>query len=200
MAEPIVFYFEFASPYGYFASRQIDELAESFDRTVQWRPVMLGAMMKQTGARPLFDLPLKADYARQDIPRFARFLGVPLAMPSVLPMNSLASSRAYYWLLDNMPEQAHRVAQAFFHAHWGEGRDLSPPEIVADVAAEAGVDRETLLAGIGSPEIKARLRGETERAMERGVFGSPFFLVDGQPFWGADRIPQIRSWLERGGW
>lgn len=200
MADPIVFYFEFASPYGYFASRQIDDLAATFDRAVEWRPVMLGMMMRQTGARPLFDLPLKADYTRRDLPRFARYLGVPLTMPPVLPMNSLASSRAYYWLYDRAPEQARALAHAVFHAHWGEGKDLSAPETVADVASAVDVDRAALLAGIGSPEIKVRLRSETERAMEAGVFGSPFFLVDGQSFWGADRIPQIRAWLERGGW
>jgi 2-hydroxychromene-2-carboxylate isomerase len=200
MAQPIDFYFEFASPYGYLASTQIDALAGRHLRTVAWRPIMLGAAFKETGARPLTQTPLKGPYLLHDVPRFARFLGVPLTLPPVMPMNSLAASRACVWLEEDDPERANRLAKALFHAHWGEGRDLAAPKAVAEIAAGLGIERDGLLAAVADQRIKDRLKAETQAAIERGVFGSPFIFVDGEPFWGADRLPQVETWLARGGW
>jgi 2-hydroxychromene-2-carboxylate isomerase len=200
MAEPIDFYFEFASPYGYLASTQIDGIAERHGRTVAWHPIMLGAAFKETGARPLTQMPLKGPYLLHDVPRFARLLGVPLTLPPVMPMNSLAASRACLWLEDEDPARARRLAQALLHAHWGEGRDLSSPEAVAEVAAGLTIGRDALLEGVADQRIKDRLKARTQAAIDRGVFGSPFIFVDGEPFWGADRLPQVEAWLTRGGW
>jgi 2-hydroxychromene-2-carboxylate isomerase len=200
MAAPIEFYFEFASPYGYLASTQIDALAARHRREVAWHPIMLGAAFKETGARPLTQIPLKGPYLLHDVPRFARLLGVPLTLPPVMPMNSLAASRACVWLAETGTGQAKRLAQALFHAHWGEGRDLSAPEAVAEVAAGLDIARDDLLAAVTDQRIKDRLKAQTQAAIERGVFGSPFIFVDGEPFWGADRLPQVEAWLTRGGW
>ncbi|MGH6895203.1 MAG: 2-hydroxychromene-2-carboxylate isomerase [Geminicoccaceae bacterium] len=134
------------------------------------------------------------------MPRFARLLGVPLRLPPEMPMNSLAASRACLWLEEADPAQARRLAQALLHAHWGEGRDLSSPEAVAEVATGLAIDRDALLAAVADQRIKDRLRAQTEAAIGRGVFGSPFILIDGEPFWGADRLAQVEAWLARGGW
>jgi 2-hydroxychromene-2-carboxylate isomerase len=200
MTAPIDFYFEFASPYGYLASTQIDALAARHGRTVAWHPIMLGAAFKETGARPLMQTPLKGPYLLHDVPRFARLLGVPLTLPPVMPMNSLAASRACLWLEENDRELAKRLAQALFHAHWGEGHDLGQPEAVADVADLLGIERAELLVAVADQRIKDRLKAQTQAAIERGVFGSPFIVVDGEPFWGADRLAQVEAWLARGGW
>jgi 2-hydroxychromene-2-carboxylate isomerase len=200
MPEPIDFYFEFASPYGYLASTQIDALAGRHGRAVAWHPIMLGAAFKETGARPLTQTPLKGPYLLHDVPRFARLLGVPLTLPPVMPMNSLAASRACLWLEEADPAQARRLAQSLLYAHWGEGRDLGAPEAVADVAVGLGIERDDLLAAVADQRIKDRLKEQTQAAIERGVFGSPFIFIDGEPFWGADRLPQIEAWLSKGSW
>jgi 2-hydroxychromene-2-carboxylate isomerase len=200
MSAPLDFYFDFASPYGYLASTQIDALAGRYGRTVAWRPIMLGAAFKETGARPLTQTPLKGPYLLHDVPRFARLLGVPLTLPPVMPMNSLAASRAYVWLDDDSPDKAKGLAKALLHAHWGEGRDLSAPAAVAEIAAGIGIDRTALLAAVADQRIKDRLKEQTQAAIERDVFGSPFIFVDGEPFWGADRLPQVEAWLSKGGW
>ena len=200
MSGAVDFYFEFASPYGYLASTQIDAIGARYGREVVWQPIMLGAAFKQTGARPLMQTPLKGPYLLHDVPRFARLLGVPLTLPPVLPMNSLAASRACVWVAEEDDEQARRLARALFHAHWGEGRDLAAPEAVADVAQGLGIARDGLLAAVADPRIKDRLKAQTQAAIERGVFGSPFIFVDGEPFWGADRLPQIDAWLSKRGW
>ncbi len=200
MSAPIDFYFEFASPYGYLASTQIEALGARHGRAVAWHPLMLGAAFKETGARPLAHVPLKGPYLRRDVPRFARLLGVPFQEPPVMPANSLAASRAFVWLEPDDPELAKRLAQAIFDAHWGQGQDIDSPEQVAEVAAALGIERSALLAAVADPLIKDRLKRATAAALERGVFGSPYVFVDGEPFWGADRLAQVDAWLARGGW
>jgi 2-hydroxychromene-2-carboxylate isomerase len=200
MNAPIDFYFEFASPYGYLASLKIDTIAAAYDREVVWRPIMLGAAFKASGSTPNVKAPLRAPYFFRDVPRCARLMGAPLVMPASLPMNSLTASRAYWWLSASDLDIAHGFAQAIFHAHWGLGRDMSTVEQVLEVAAEFGVGAEELRAALADPAVKERLKRETDQAIEAGVFGSPFIIVDGEPFWGADRLDQVERWLATGGW
>jgi 2-hydroxychromene-2-carboxylate isomerase len=200
MANPLEFYFDFSSPYGYLASTRIDDLASHYGRTVKWRPMLLGAAFKKSGQRPLMDIPMKGDYSRQDIARFARLLNLKLRMPAQFPFMAANPSRAFYWLEDRDPGLAKRFARAVFRQAYADGRDVSPVDFVCDLAQGMGVDREALKAGITSPEGKERLRVEVDAAVKRGVFGSPFIYVDGEPFWGADRLAQVEEWLVTGGW
>jgi 2-hydroxychromene-2-carboxylate isomerase len=200
MSTPLDFWFDFASPYGYLASTQIDGIAARFGRAVRWRPILLGAVFKVSGMKPVMEQPLRGEYLAHDAPRFARLLGVPLTMPTKVPLNALAASRAFWWLEPSDPVKAHALAQAVYHAHWGEGRDVSTPEQVAEVAAPLGVPAADLIAGVQDPMVKDRLRAETDEAVRRGVFGAPFIQVDGESFWGADRLGQVEQWLARGGW
>ena len=199
VAPPIDFYFEFASPYGYLASTRIDAIAERHGGEVDWHPIMLGAAFKETGTRPLMHTPMKGPYLLHDVPRFARLLGVPFQAPAVMPVNSLAASRACVWLQPDDPALAKRLAQALFHAHWGQGRDIASPEQVAEIAGSLGIDQQALLVAVAHPAIKERLKDQTQASIERGVFGSPFVFVGDEPFWGADRLDQVERWLA-GGW
>lgn len=198
--DPVGFYFDFGSPYGYLASKRIDGTAKRHGREVAWHAFLVGAAVKITGSASLFEQPLRGDYTIHDMHRFARLQGVPLKAPATLPVHSLAASRAYYWLFDQDAALAKAFANAVFDAIWGEGRDLSSPEAVAEVAASQGVDAKALLAAISSQPVKDRLREAIEAAMAKGVFGSPYFLVDGEGFWGVDRLDQVERWLETGSW
>lgn len=200
MAGPIEFYFDFSSPYGYLASAAIDALAAQHRRSVAWRPILLGVVLKETGGRPLADVPMKGDYMRRDVPRAARRLKLAFTWPTVFPFPALAASRAYYWLLGRDETLAKLFATAVFKAYFGDGRDMTAPESVAEVAGHLGIGQSDLLAAVQDPLIKERLRAETESAMKKGVFGSPYFIVDGEPFWGHDRIPELAEWLKTGGW
>jgi 2-hydroxychromene-2-carboxylate isomerase len=198
---PIDFYFDFASPYAYLASTRIDALAERWGRAVRWRPMLLGAVFKISGGVPNLNKPMQGDYLRHDVPRCARLWSVPVHQPLPSPFPALAASRAFYWLDQAGGEHSPAaLARALFHAHWAEGRDMALPENVLDVAASLGLERDAVEAGIAEASVKDRLRIETETAISRGVFGAPFFFVDGEPFWGADRMDQMEEWLRRGGW
>jgi 2-hydroxychromene-2-carboxylate isomerase len=200
MSDPVLFYFDFSSPYGYFAAQKIDETVADFGRRVTWKPFMLGAAMKETGNVPLDNQPIKGDYCRRDWNRLARYMEVPWTMPDKFPIATLAAARAFYWLDDDDPALAKKFADAAFHAYFGEGTDITEAETIADIVEPLGVDRDALLAAVQDPAIKERLKIETTQALEAGVFGSPFVIIDGEPFWGSDRLWMIRRWLKSGGW
>ena len=195
----IDFFFEFASPYGYLASLKIEEVAERYSRQVHWRPFMVGAAFKITNSAPNMMIPMKGDYLSRDIIRCAKMLNVPITIPDVSPMNSLAAMRAFYWLNGKNPEVAVKLAKAVFRGHWAEGRDLSSVEAVAAEAVALGVDGNACAEAIQNPAIKEVLKRETHTAIERGAFGSPFFFVDGEAYWGHDRLEQIEYHLQNGG-
>ena len=200
MSQTIDFYFDFASPYGYLAGVQIDAWAKDRDCKVVWRPIMLGAAFKAVGTGPLLSYPIKGAYATLDIARTARALGVACSIPQGFPHNTVAAARGFYWLPDQDDKTARNFGRAFYNGYFGEGRDISSAEATADIAAGIGVDRESFLAAIQNPAIKERLKEETAAAIDRGVFGSPFFFLGDEPFWGSDRLDQMARWLETGGW
>jgi 2-hydroxychromene-2-carboxylate isomerase len=200
MPEPIDFYFDFSSPYGYLASTRIDGIAEKHGRAVRWRPFLLGAVFKTTGQRPLTEQPMRGDYHRRDFARSARLFGVPFRLPDPFPFAAVAPSRAFYWLADRDPAKAKAFARAVFQAAFGEGRAVTSADRVAGLAEPLGIERADLLAALDDPAVKERLRVETDAAIARGAFGSPFIVVDGEPFWGSDRLDQVDRWLATGGW
>jgi 2-hydroxychromene-2-carboxylate isomerase len=197
---PIEFWFEFASPYGYLASTRIDKLAEKHRRPVGWHPFLLGAVFKATGSQPLTNIPMKGDYSRRDMERTAGFLGVPFKFPEPFPFLSVAPARAFYFLTDSEPGQAKALAKAVYDRIFVEGKAVDKPETVADIAAAIGIDRQAVLAGMAEQRVKDRLKQETDSAIAKGVFGSPFVIADGEPFWGHDRFDQLDRWLDTGGW
>ena len=200
MTQKIRFYFDFSSPYGYLATVRIDERARRHGRVVDWRPHLLGVAMKATGQSPLLNQPLRGAYAKRDLARMAQDFGVALVQPEVFPIHSVAASRAFYALKDDVEEQAVRLARQLFHAYWGEGRDISRPGDVAREADAIGMDSAVLIERMALPETRQRLRDEVDDAMQRGIFGSPMFDLDGELFWGCDKFDQMDRWLSAGGW
>jgi 2-hydroxychromene-2-carboxylate isomerase len=199
MADPIDFWFDFTSPYSYLAAEKIDMLAAKYGRAVNWRPMLLGVAMQKTNSPLLLGVPLKGDYVLRDFSRSARFMGVPFTFPAKFPMASQNAARAFYWLQDHDSVKAREFALGVFRAMFVEGRDISDLGVLLDIAAVLGVDRDELSQAVGTQEIKDRLRHETEAAITAGVCGAPFIFVDNEPFWGADRLPQIEQWLATGG-
>ncbi|WP_069185933.1 2-hydroxychromene-2-carboxylate isomerase [Candidatus Terasakiella magnetica] len=201
MANPIEFYFEFGSPYGYFAAQEIDAIGQEFDREVIWKPFMLGSAFKATQSMPLMNVPLKGPYCVHDWERMSKYTGTPWQMPEKFPTAILAAPRGFYWLKDQgKTTTAITFAKAAYKAYFADKRPMWEAEETADVAAECGIDREEFLQAVQTPEVKARLIQEGQAAIDAGVFGSPFIRVDGEDFWGWDRLPMVRDWLKNGKW
>ncbi len=200
MPAPIDFYFDFSSPYGYFAATRVEAVAAKHGRWVNWQPILLGAVFKVTGGQPLPSLPLKGDYAKRDMARSARLLGVPFEYPGKFPISGVAPSRAMTWLHGKDQQKAKDLALALYRAFFVHDRDISNPDITVEVATELGLERGAVAAGMNDQAIKDTLKKEVEAAIAKGVFGSPYFVIDGEPFWGHDRIDQVDQWLATGGW
>ena len=200
MAAPVEFWFDFSSPYGYLAAQRIEALAARHGRTVDWRPMLLGVAFKVAGTAPLTEIPMKGEYSKRDFARSARFHGVAdFRMPSRFPIATQAPARILLWTKSRDPASAARVAKAMLRAYWVDDRDISNADVAAAVAGEAGLDAGAARAAVDDPAWKDALKREVEAGLARGVFGSPFVFVDGEPFWGLDRFDQIDRWLATGG-
>ena len=199
---PLDFYFDFISPFGYFASLRIDALGEKYGRTVEWHSMLLGvSVMKVMGLKPLLDTPLKGDYIRREFARYVRRHGLVLKRQAGDPMmDPRACGRAFHWVKRHQPGREAGLARTLLHAYWVEGRDLSSVDAAVLAAQSAGFDPVQLRAAIEGEDARALLRGAVDASLKRGVFGSPTVIVDGEPFWGVETLGSVEEWLKTGGW
>jgi 2-hydroxychromene-2-carboxylate isomerase len=199
MPTPIQIHFDFSSPYGYLGSEKIEALAARHGRTVDWHPMLLGIVFKTTGSQPLTSVPIKGDYAKRDMERSARFHGVALRLPSKFPIATQAPARIVLWQREHDQASVGNLVKALYRAYFVLDRDIGDPDIAAEVAAESGLDRQAARGAVDDAAVKDALRREVDAAMAKGVFGSPFVFVDGEPFWGIDHFDQVDRWLAHGG-
>lgn len=199
---PVEFWFDFISPFGYFASLRIDELAARHGRRVDWHPLLVGVtVLKVMGMKPLPQTPLMGAYLARQIARYRRRHGVALGRPAgAAPMNPLPAARLFAWLRVHRPAEAKAFARAVFDGYWAQGRELDQPEALREAARAAGLPAALADEALAAPQAAALLREEVDAAIARGAFGSPFFLVDGEPFFGVDNLELLDEWLGRGGW
>jgi 2-hydroxychromene-2-carboxylate isomerase len=194
----IEFYFDFSSPYSYIASEWIEALAARHGRTVDWRAILLGATFQVTEIKSPVSYPLKREYSLLDFERSARFAGVPLKLPDHFPIPTQNAARVFWWLNASDPARAIGWARHGLRAFFARGVDLSDGVALKALCVDFGLDAQAAEAAWGDPQWKAKLKSENDAAIAQGVFGAPFFVIDGEPFWGNDRRPQIERWLEQG--
>jgi 2-hydroxychromene-2-carboxylate isomerase len=143
---------------------------------------------------------MKGEYSKRDFLRSARMHKVPYRHPSKFPIGTVAAMRAFYWLDDRDPPRARELAKALYKAFFVDDIDISAPQTVIAIARSLGIDEAALAAALEDPALKERAKKEVETAIALNVFGSPFFIVDGEPFWGVDRMPMVEEWIRAGGW
>lgn len=194
----IQFYFDFSSPYSYVASEWVEALAARHGRTVNWNAVMLGAVFQAAELKSPVAHPIKREYSMLDFARSARFAGVPFVMPQKFPIPTQNAARVFWWLQATDPTRAAAWARAGLRAYFTRGVDLSDAATLKAHAAEFGLLPEQAEAVWTDPQWKDRLRRANDEATAAGVFGAPFFVIDGEAFWGNDRRVQMERWLESG--
>ncbi len=196
MKPAIDFYFDFSSPYSYIASEWVEAVAARHGRAVNWHAILLGATFQAAELKSPVAHPIKREYSIRDFARSARFAGLPLQMPAKFPIPTQNAARIFWWLNDSQsPERAVAWAHAGLRAYFIRGTDLSDVPALDALAAESGLDGAAARAAYTDPLWKDRLKRENDGAIAAGVFGAPFFIVDGEPFWGNDRRGQIEQWL-----
>lgn len=194
----IDFYFDFSSPYSYIASEWIEALAARHARTVRWHAVLLGALFQPAELRPPVAHPIKREYVMRDFARSARFAGVPYQQPAQFPIPTQNAARVFCWLHGRDPAQAVSWAHAALRGYFARNVPLNDPVALRSLVQEAGVNPDEAEAAWSDPVWKECLKRENDAASALGVFGAPFFRIDGEPFWGHDRQAQMDRWLSMG--
>jgi len=143
--------------------------------------------------------PLKREYSIADFARSARFEGLPYRVPATFPIPTQNAARVFWWQHDTVsPEAAAGWARTAFRAYFTRGVLLNDAASLKALAAESGLDADAAEAAWSDATWKLRLKAENDAAIAAGIFGAPFFMVDGEPFWGNDRKLQIERWLASG--
>ncbi|MBD9603605.1 2-hydroxychromene-2-carboxylate isomerase [Pseudomonas sp. PDM10] len=188
MSKTVEFYFDLGSPATYLAYTQLPKICEQTDSQLIFIPILLGGVFKATGNASPAAIPAKGRYMFQDLDRYAKRYGVPLKFNPHFPINTLMLMRAVTGMQLRHPERFQAFIDCLFHALWVEGRSLDDLATVASVLTQNGFDPNEVLALTADEEVKATLKDNTEKAVQRGVFGAPSMFVDHQLFFGQDRL------------
>lgn len=195
MTRDLDFYFDFLSPYTYLASRALPGLARAHGVNLRYRPMNLVALMQRVGNRPTtLECANKGAYAMVDLARSARRAGVPFVPNPAWPAIDFPRLARGALVAVELGRGSAYI-DAIFSAVWVDAADLSQPDILARVIGSAGLGAEDLLRRADSKEGVARLDRATEEAAQRGVFGSPTMLLNGEMFFGNDRLDVLAETL-----
>jgi 2-hydroxychromene-2-carboxylate isomerase len=193
MPKTVEFFFDFGSPTSYLAWSQLPRLAAEAGAQLLWRPMLLGGVFKATGNASPAMVPAKGRWMNEDMARWAKRYGVPLAMNPHFPINTLTLMRGATGLQLRQPADFERYVEMVYRAMWEAPCNMGDAAVLAQVLQRAGFDVEKLLALVNDPEVKARLVATTEEAVARGVFGAPTIFVGTQMFFGQDRLDFVRE-------
>ncbi|HTY17819.1 MAG TPA: 2-hydroxychromene-2-carboxylate isomerase [Myxococcota bacterium] len=190
------FFFDCSSPWTYLAFDRVEPLAAETGAGLVWKPILVGGVFNAVNPSVYEQrsnpVPPKARYYAKDLRDWARHQRLKIGQPSVFPVNSVRAMRGALVALDAGCVSPY--ARAVFEAYWGEGRDISQEDVLAEVAGGVGLARESFFAAIASPAIKERLRANTDELVARGGFGSPTLFVDRDDmYFGNDRMPLVRE-------
>ena len=192
MAErDLYFHFDYISPYAYLAWHRLRAFAPEHALRIVLKPTLFAGLLNAHGHKGPAEIPPKRLYMFKDCLRIAAQMSVPLRPPASHPFNPLAALRAS--ILDMEEDTRHALVTRLYAATWAESRDVGSPAVVAELCDEVGVP--DVLQRIGDPVVKERLFEATREAIERGVFGVPTMVVDGELFWGTDSFPHLERFL-----
>ena len=194
MSKKVEFFFDVGSPASYLAWTQLESIAQRTNAKIIWRPMLLGAVFQATGNASPAAVPAKGAYMLKDLQRFSNIYGVPFNFNPFFPLNTMHLMRGATAYLEEPEFQTYLAA--IFNALWSEQLNMESPEVVAEVLTKAGIDVTDFMARISETEVKERLKDTTEEAVARGVFGAPSFFVNGEMFFGQDRLSFVETALK----
>jgi 2-hydroxychromene-2-carboxylate isomerase len=198
---PLEFWLSIGSPSAYLASQRIDTIAARHGRSVFWRPFNVRAVLEQEGIKPNVMYTLKGRYQRNDWERTARLRGVPYRLPEPFGRSAVPAMTIFYGIQDRFGHDAARTfADLTMKAYFVENRAIDQNEVLGELAKNAGVSADVVHDSLAGTRAADMLGEATREAAAKGIWGAPFVVVDGELFWGEDRLDQVDLWLARGGW
>lgn len=192
----IDYFFTTLSPYAYLAGQRLEEIAARHGVGITYKPMDIMSLFPRTGGtKPSERHPSRMDYRAQELPRQAKKAGMALNLrPAFWPTNAAPSSYAIIAAQKAGGGDVGALVHAILRATWAEEKDIADDEVIRAALTEAGFDPNLANSGllVGAEQYAANL----EEAVGLGVFGSPFYIVDGtEKFWGQDRLDDLDLFL-----
>jgi 2-hydroxychromene-2-carboxylate isomerase len=189
MAKIVDYYVFLASPWAYLGSRRFAEIAKRHGASIRIIPMAAAEVFPVSGGLPLAKrAPQRQAYRIVELKRWREFLGVPLNLqPSFFPMNEALAARLVIASRE-AGQDAVGLAHAMMHAVWAEDRNIADPDVLEQIVTECGLDPAKLFAAAESDAVQAEYARGTQQAIEANVFGAPSYVIDGEIFWGQDRL------------
>ncbi|AZY53878.1 2-hydroxychromene-2-carboxylate isomerase [Bordetella avium] len=196
-APRVEMWFDFASPYSYLALSRIETLTRQAGVRLALRPFLLGPIFQAQGWNdsPFRLFPGKGAYMMRDIVRLADKYGVPYKRPTIFPRLGVLPTRLA--LLGQEQPWGLSFCRAVFHANFADDRDIQDEDVMREVLASLSLDAADWLARAKTESCKEALRRQVDRARQHGLFGAPTFLVNGEMFWGNDRLEDALEWARQ---
>lgn len=195
MSKTVEFYFDFGSPTAYLAHKRLLQLQAQYPLEIDYQPMLLGGVFKATGNTSPAFIPAKGAYMNQyDLPRFAKRYNVPLGSNAFFPINTLNLMRGA--IAAQKLQSFDEYLNVIYDAMWIDGKNLGEIDVVHATLTDAGLDADALLALSQDPEVKAQLISNTETAVGKGAFGAPTMYMDGEMYFGQDRLDFIEEALQ----
>lgn len=195
MRKTLEFYYDFGSPAAYLAHKRLGQLAGQYAVEVIYRPMLLGGIFKATGNNSPITIPAKGRYMMaHDLPRFARRYGVEMNHNPFFPINTLNLMRTA--IAAERLGCASTLIDTVYNAVWIQEKNMGDTAVVAAVLTEHGLDAQAMLAMSQDAAVKAELIVCTEAAVARGIFGAPTLFMDGEMYFGQDRLDFVEEALQ----
>ncbi|QBF30893.1 2-hydroxychromene-2-carboxylate isomerase [Thalassococcus sp. S3] len=193
----IDYYFATLSPYTYLAGTRLEDIAARHGATIAYKPLDIMTLFSRTGGTPPKDRhPARQEYRAQELVRQARKLGMPFNLtPAHWPTNPAPSSYAFVAAAKDGSGDLGALVHALTRSCWADEKDIADDEVIRTCLQEAGFDPALADSGllVGAETYAANL----EEAVERGVFGAPFYITgDDERFWGQDRLEDLDMYLK----
>jgi 2-hydroxychromene-2-carboxylate isomerase len=197
LGSPIEFYFDFHSPWCYLAIPRLREIAASQGRDIHWRPMHLANLIDRIGGRrPLESSTAFVRWFQQDLQDWARKRRLSLSYHPRFPLRPSRALRCSLYAIEQ--GKGAEFIFSVMKAYWGENRDISELDVIGDLAAAVGLDREASVQAAADDRFKHALEANNDEAVQYGVFGAPTVIADSKLFWGNDRLEMLSEYLADG--
>ena len=194
MTKTLDLYFDFGSPTAYLAYKRLLQLSSQYGLTINYIPILLGGIFKASGNTSPVSVAAKGKYMLEaDLPRFAKRYGVALNFNPHFPINTLPLMRGA--IAAQQLNCFDAYAEAIYNGFWVAQKNLGELDTISATLSSAGIDAEALLAKATQGDVKQQLIANTDAAVARGAFGAPTMFMDGEMYFGQDRLDFVEQAL-----
>jgi 2-hydroxychromene-2-carboxylate isomerase len=195
----IEFFYDYSSPWTYFAATRIEDFCARNKAELVWKPFLVGGVFNKVNPsvyqRRENPVPPKDAYYRKDMADWARYLKIDIVRPSVFPVNSVKALRGAFVAIEEGTISAY--SKAVFEAYWRDDRDIAQEDVLRDIVQTAGMDADAFFTQIADDKIKRKLFETTDDLIARGGFGTPTFFIGDDMYFGNDRFELMQAALTR---